>query len=288
MGGDMPFRGAIAVMALLVAAQACAPLPAGAPQQGGVGAAAGSTPAADASAWAAATPRIDAAAAAVAYSGARTYSGVLSCAGCTPRRLTLTIFADGTFRLREGGVADGVGAPRYDIGRWSTSRESADMIVLQGDTQGARLFRRVLPDGLAAVDNDGREIRGLDGTTLPRAPGVDPLAGPLRLVGSYRREGEEAVFVECLTGRRLSLAAGTPASGAPRAAQMLADARSALDAAHRAVSLAPGDPVLAVVRGYLVPRVAPPGSPEKEALVVVAFERAMRDGRCEDVVPRKP
>jgi len=288
MGGDVRFRDVIAVLALLVAAQACAPLPTGAPQQGGVGAASGSPPAADASAWAAATPRIDAGAAAVAYSGARTYSGVLSCAGCTPQQLTLTIFADGTFRLREGGVDDGAGATRYDIGRWSASRDSADVIALHGDTEGARLFRRVRPDGLAAVDNEGREIRGLDGTTLPRAPAVDPLAGPLRLVGSYRLEGAEPVFVECLTGRRLPLAAGIPASGAPRAARMLADARSALDAAHRAVSLAPGDPVLAVVRGYLVPRAPQAGSPGNEALVVVAFERAMRDGRCEDIVRRKP
>ena len=286
MGGDVTLRGALAALALLVSAQACAPLPA-APPQGDAGAATRSPPAMDASAWAAATPRIDAAAAADAYSGARTYSGVLSCAGCTPQRLTLTIFADGTFRLREGGVASGVGTQRYDIGRWTASRESADMIALHGDAQRARLFQRVLPDGLAGVDDDGRD-RGPDGTTLPRAPAVDPLAGPLRLVGSYRREGEEPVFVECLTGRRLPVVAGRPASGAPRAAQLLADAQSALDAAHRAVSLAPGDPVLAVVRAYLVPRVAQPGNTEKEALVVVVFERAMRDGRCEDLVRRTP
>lgn len=209
---------------------------------------------------------------------------MLSCAGCVQQRLTLTIFADGTFRLLQ---VDGVGSAarsRYDIGRWTTSTEAPDTIALRGDTEGARLFRRVLPDGLAVVDSEGREIRGLDSATLARAPRIDPLAGPLRLVGRYRLEGRQPVFVECLTGRRMPVVPGVPASGSPQAARMLAGAQSALDAAHRAMSLAPEQPVLAIVQGYLVPRVAPPDAPGNEALVVAAFERAMRDARCEDVV----
>jgi len=39
-----------------------------------------------------------------------------------------------------------------------------------------------------------------------------------------------------------------------------------------------------VVRGYLVPRQAQAASPERESLVVAGFERAMRDGRCEDAM----
>ncbi len=40
--------------------------------------------------------------------------------------------------------------------------------------------------------------------------------------------------------------------------------------------------------GYLVPLAAPPGGSGGEALVVAAFERAMRAGRCEDFVRRAP
>ncbi|MBX3590559.1 MAG: copper resistance protein NlpE N-terminal domain-containing protein [Burkholderiaceae bacterium] len=235
-----------------------------------------------------AAPRIDEVAASAAYAGARTYSGTLFCAGCAERRLTLTIFPDGTFRMLQTGD-EGTGMRVvYDMGRWSTSEAAADTIALHGDTEGARLFRRVVPDGLAIVDNEGREIRGLGNATLSRAPQVDPLSGPLRLAGSYLYEGGQPVFVECLTGRRLPVTDAVPASGAPLAARWLAAARSALDDAHRAVSDSPADPVLAIVRGYLVPRAAQAGSPEKEALVVVGFERAMRAGRCEDVVRRAP
>lgn len=223
-------------------------------------------------------PRIDAQAAAGAYAGARTYTGVLACPGCEEQRITLTIFADGTFRMRQLGAA-----AVYDIGRWSRSPEAADMLILQGDTEGARMLRRVAPDALVIVDNEGRALRGAAEASLSRAAQVDPLGGPLRLVGHYHREGHDPVFVECLTGQRMPVVTGVAASATrqPTAAQ------SALDAAHHAVSRAPVDPVLAIVRGYLLPRLARSDSPGKEALVVTGFERAMRDGRCEDVL-RKP
>jgi len=284
MRGEAPRLRAVAALAVLVAAAGCAPVPVRAPQAQAQAAAADRSAPFDAAALAAAAPRVDASAAAAAYAGARTYSGVLSCAGCAQQRLTLTIFADGTFRLLQADGAGSAARGGYDIGRWATSTEAPDTIALRGDTDGVRLFRRVRPDGLAVVDNEGREIRGLDSATLARAARIDPLAGPLRLVGSYRLEGRQAVFVECLTGRRMPVVAGVPASGSPQAVRLLAGAQSALDAAHRAVRLAPEEPVLAVVQGYLLPRVVQPDDAEKEALVVAVFERAMRDARCEDVV----
>lgn len=281
----------VATLAAALAVAACAQAPTAPPRlpdRASASAPATGAPAADAAAWAMAAPRTDEAAAAAAYAGARTYSGTVFCAGCPERRLTLTIFPDGTFRMLQAGEEGAGLRVLHDIGRWTTSTQAADTIALHGDTEGVRLFRRVVPDGLAIVDNEGREIRGMGNATLARAPQVDPLSGPLRLAGRYFREDAGPVFVECLTGRRLPVAAGVPASGAPQAARWLAAAQSALDDAHRAVSDSPADPVLAIVQGYLVPRVAQPGDPEKEALVVVGFERAMRAGRCEDVVRQKP
>lgn len=278
------------MLAACVAVSACAQSPAlPQPPRERVAVTDPAAAAADAeAAWAMAAPRIDDAAAGAAYAGARTYSGTLFCSGCPERRLTLTIFPDGTFRMLQTGDEGARMRVLYDMGRWSTSETAADTIALHGDTEGARLFRRVVPDGLAIVDNEGREIRGLGNATLSRAPRVEPLSGPLRLAGTYLHEGGQPVFVECLTGRRLPVIDAVPASGAPLAVRWLAAARSALDDAHRAVSDSPADPVLAIVRGYLVPRAAQAGSREKEALVVVGFERAMRAGRCEDVVRRSP
>lgn len=298
MPGDSGPRRALGALAACVVASlvaaACAQSPA--LSQTGTGrasaavrdadAAARDAAAAEAAVLAMVAPRIDEAAARVVYAGARTYSGALLCADCPARRLTLTIFPDGTFRMLE---ADEQGAGLrvvHDVGRWSASADAADTIVLHGDTQGTRLLRRVAPDGLAIVDNEGREIRGLGNATLSRAPQVDPLPGPLRLVGHYLREDGQPVFVDCLTGRRLPVVGAAPASGAPQAARQLAAARAALEDAQQAIGDSPGTPVLAVVRGYLVPQAGPTGGSGGEALVVAAFERAMRAGRCEDFIRR--
>ena len=291
-GENRALRALTALAACLVAsvvAAACAQTPARSqPGQEQADAAARDAAAIEAAAVAMAAPRIDEAAARAVYAGARTYAGTLLCAGCPARRLTLTIFPDGTFRLLE---ADQEGARIrivHDIGRWSTSADGADTIVLQGDTEGARRLRRVAPDGLAIVDDEGREIRGLGDATLARVPQVDPLSGPLRLVGSYLREHGQALFVDCLTGRRLPVIEAAPASGSPQAAHRLAASRVALDQAQRAISDSPGDPVLAVVRGYLVPQAGAPEGSGAEALVVAGFERAMRGGRCDDMLRARP
>ncbi|RPH59916.1 MAG: hypothetical protein EHM83_15150, partial [Burkholderiales bacterium] len=206
MRGERWCRRATAALAMLVVAVACAPLPPRtATQEPGAGAVDERSRAFDAAGWAASVPRVEAAAAADAYAGARTYSGALSCAGCPERRLTLTIFADGTFRMRQAGAAGagesaeaypktaaaaepaaGAGGPVvHEMGRWAVSPEAADTLALYGDGEGARLLRRVVPDGLAIVGHEGREIRGFDNATLWREARVDPLIGPLRLVGRY-------------------------------------------------------------------------------------------------------
>ncbi len=293
-GEHDPRRAAGALAACLLATllvTACAQSPA-LPQRGQQPAAAGrhaAAPAHDAAAaLAMAAPQIDEAAARAVYAGARTYSGTLLCAGCAPRRLTLTVFPDGTFRMLEV-LEEGAGMRVvHDIGRWSASADAPDTIALHGDTAAARLLRRVAPDGLAIVDNEGREIRGLGNAALARAPQIDPLSGPVRLAGSYLHENGRPVFVDCLTGRRLPVVEAPPASGAAQALRLLAAARAALDDAQRAVGDSPGDPVFAIVRGYLVPQLGSSGEPGGEALVIAAFERAMRTGRCEDVVRRAP
>lgn len=232
-----------------------------------------------------------------AYAGARSYGGTLSCAGCADRSLTLTVFADGTFRLREiegaslsaAAAAAGVAAagaagsgaagsgpaplrrPAFDAGRWSTAPDGADLLVLHGAATGSRLLRRAVPDGLTVLDHEGREIRGLSGTTLARLPKVDPLAGPMRLAGLYSRPGGQAAFDDCATGRRLALALG--------------GSDPALDAAYLAMRRAPDETVLAVVDGYFVPR---PAGQVREELRVTAFVRAMRAARCDDIFGSRP
>lgn len=315
MHGERPRRSGRAAVATVVLAAALASCATG-PAPRGAESAAGperadreptlpGNDAADAAAGPGSAPRVDPAAAAAAYAGARTYAGTLSCAGCAERSLALTILADGTFRLRQAeaiatgpgqgdiGAGDAreesVGKPRrsvsYEFGRWTASPQTADVLELRGTGGATWLLRRVAPDALLLLDNEGREIRGLEGAALARAARVEPLSGPFRLVGRYRyEEGRRPVFMECLTGQRLPVVQGVPQDGTSRSARMLADAQAALDRALAAMSPEPGEAVLAVVRGYLVPRQAQAANPERESLVVAGFERAVRGGRCEDAM----
>ncbi len=217
-----------------------------------------------------------AAAPVAAWAGARTYAGSMSCADCAAGRRVLTVFADGTFRMREGD--EGAATARYTTGRWSVAPDAADVIVLRG-AAAPRSFRRVRPDGFVEIGADTREPLAA-AAPLARAAVVDPLAGPMRVAGMYRREAGAPVLAECSTGRRLAVAPAVRAGAgaASRAGDAPGAAQAALDAAHRAISARPDDAVLALVQGYFVPT----GDARAEAFVVTVFERAMRDGRCED------
>jgi hypothetical protein len=88
-----------------------------------------------------------------------------SCPGC--RAVTLTLRPDSAFLSRER-----LGSSEfYDFGRW---RREGDALQLAG----------------------GRDQRRYPLASLRRAPRVEPLRGPFRMVGVY----DGASFRECLTG----------------------------------------------------------------------------------------
>lgn len=218
------------------------------------------------------------------YPGARTYSGVLSCAGCERSRFTVTIFANGTFRLRDEPLdasAGGASAMRgvvTDHGTWRTQANAANRIALAGK-DGERLLQRAAPDGLTILDHEGRPLRGLADATLSREATVDPLSGPMRLVGHYGFEGSQRIFVECASGRRLPVLAEASRGSA------LNPAQAALDSAWQGLHPQPGEPVLAVLQVYLVPLAGERAAPHEEALVVTDFKRLTRNGACPSGAP---
>lgn len=94
-----------------------------------------------------------------------------SCPGC--RSVTLTVRPDASFLSRER-----LGSSEfYDFGRW---RREGDELRLAG----------------------GRDQRRYPLARLRRAPRVEPLRGPFRMIGVY----DGATFRECLTGLAWSLA----------------------------------------------------------------------------------
>jgi heat shock protein HslJ/uncharacterized lipoprotein NlpE involved in copper resistance len=206
----------------------------------------------------------------VAGSGpdAVTYAGTIPCADCAGQRITLTLFADGTFRLRRVylGVAGGGDADQHELGRWTVEVGPGGRLVLSGGTEGPRQFLPMSTERLRVLDRDGREIRSTLSYDLVRATSADLLGGPMRLRGMYTYMADAAVLDECFTGRRfpVSLEAG----------------HVELERAYLQQRRAPGEPILASVTGRFVQGSPEPGAPPRERLVVERFDRLLPGESC--------
>ena len=250
----VPRPRVMGVVALCLAVCACAALP---PDRGEGTAASGSPTGSPA------TPQ----------GAARSYAGTYSCDGCLQRAITVTVFPDGSYRLREVPTR---GEPVMEQGRWHASPQAPDRLVLEA-AGGERVLRRAAPDVLILVDPEGRELRGLVGGVLARLPTVDPIPASRRLVGVYRVRDGQRVLVDCESGATLRLSAGAPGS-----------AQAALDAAWHELAPRDDETVLVALHAHEVaPQAgasagaavrAPAGA--APGIVVDAFERATRNGRC--------
>jgi heat shock protein HslJ len=108
-------------------------------------------------------------------------------------RLTITLFPDGVFRLRE--VRDG-GEPALDLGQWAQEVDGGARLVLRGGGVTRRVFREA----------NGERLLAEDGTELTRSAEPDPIDGQFRLAGLYRDTQNGGLFAECLTGRTYAVA----------------------------------------------------------------------------------
>ena len=107
--------------------------------------------------------------------------------------LTITLFPDGIFRLRE--VRDG-GEPGLDLGQWFQEVDGGVRLVLRGGTVARRAFR----------EDNGDRLVTENGTELVRAPKPDLIEGSFQLAGLYRDTPNGGLFAECLTGRTYPVA----------------------------------------------------------------------------------
>lgn len=134
-----------------------------------------------------------------------TWAAEVSCPGCTPHWLTLTLFPDGTFRLRDRYAGSGREDSFHDLGQWTVRFGDSHRLLLHGGSEPLRQLR-LLPDGgLLLLDADGRDIRSIRDYVLRRQPATDLLPGPMRMLGLYSRQGRDAWFRECLSGEGLRL-----------------------------------------------------------------------------------
>ena len=110
--------------------------------------------------------------------------------------LTVTLFSDGTYRLRER--RDGSAEPRLDLGEWAQEVEGGVRLILRGGAGSRRAFREIGTDKLIADD----------GSELLQVATPDPIGGLFRLSGMYRDAQDGGLFAPCLVGRTYGVAPG--------------------------------------------------------------------------------
>lgn len=195
---------------------------------------------------------------------ATSWRGEVSCPGCNERWLTLTLFPDGLFRIRERFAGSETGDEDFhDLGRWSL--QDATHLVLRGRGVNPRHFLLLKDGSLRMLDAGGSELHGIRDYVLARQPNADLLTGPVRLLGFYVPEGD-GLFTECMTSQLLPLSRDP---GVPELAAAYADLarREHLQG-----------PVLAELSGrYVVPQ---PARLAGSALVVTRFDRFWPGESC--------
>ena len=189
------------------------------------------------------------------------FSGDLPCADCPGIRYQLNLFADRVFYLRmhyqdKDGDFD-------DIGRWAPSSDGT-RLILQGGREAPSLFRVENVDTLVKLDPSGMEIESEANHTLIRTPEFDAIEPQLMMSGMYQYMADAALFVECLTGRRLPVAQEGDSL--------------ALESAYLAAGQEPGKPLMASIEGRIAPRSKMEGEGVEPTLVVSRFI-AVRTGQ---------
>ena len=108
--------------------------------------------------------------------------------------LTITLFPDGVFRLRDRSGAN----EAVDLGQWAQEVDGGLRLILRGGTMSRRVFREA----------DGDKLVAENGSVLERAATADPIDDRFRLTGLYRDSQTGGLFTECLTGRTYEVAPG--------------------------------------------------------------------------------
>jgi copper homeostasis protein (lipoprotein) len=133
------------------------------------------------------------------------FEGTLSCADCRGHQLTLNLFADGVYFLRETWLGRAGGDETYDdIGRWSAAPDRKT-IELHGGRETPLRFQRADDGALLALDAAGPASAPGE-QRLARDVAFRDLEPRLPLRGLYRHLGDTATFTECLTGRTMPVA----------------------------------------------------------------------------------
>lgn len=183
-----------------------------------------------------------------------TYLGEIPCADCPGIQLTVTLFPDNTYRLRQYYLERP--GTFYELGRWS--RDNGRLTLASGQTP--RLFR-VLDDGrIRMLDAQGNDIASQLNYDLARQAMIDPIPGPMPLRGTYTYMADAASLAECSTGKTFPVS--------------IEAANIELERAY------PGQPTFAVIEGRFGDRAPDPSAPPREHIIPTGLLRFAPGETC--------
>lgn len=132
-----------------------------------------------------------------------TFAGVLPCADCPGIAHTLTLRADGLYRLRRTFLGK-PGEPLAEVGRWTVDASGQQIALGRGES--TQRFAVVNGEALHQLDRLGQPIKTAAKLALRRTAQVDAITEPLRWRGELRYMADAASFTDCASGLRWPVA----------------------------------------------------------------------------------
>lgn len=148
-------------------------------------------------------PAIQPAATSLGFELPATFVGVVPCADCPGIAQTLTLRADGLYRLRRTYLSKPEG-PFSELGRW-TEEAGGKVLRLRSGSQ-ATLFAVRDDASLRLLDRLGQPIGSTANLNLRRSAAVDPIRESLRWRGEFLYLADAATFTDCASGLRWPVA----------------------------------------------------------------------------------
>ena len=129
------------------------------------------------------------------------YQGTLPCADCEGIETSLFLQKDGTWVMnqRYQGAKEPSSFATY--GTWA---RTAEKLVLT-DTAGEKTYFRAKGEGMEMLDREGNPIESQFNYTLAPVKAALP-ATPMAMRGMYFYMADAAIFTDCATGKKVSVA----------------------------------------------------------------------------------
>lgn len=131
----------------------------------------------------------------------QSWRGVLPCADCEGIETSLFLEKDGTWVMNQH--YQGAKAPS-SFASYGTWARTADKLVLT-DTKGEKRYFRAKGEGLEMLDIQGNPIESPFNYTLAPVTAALP-STPMAMRGMYFYMADAAIFTDCATGKKVSVA----------------------------------------------------------------------------------